>query len=177
MNEDIMRTAQSRATGYLGKNSEVQWLKTLHYEAENKDPNAQVPYGPSGNSEEAHRQRLDAMHERHEKSSFPPMDTSSCSFYLDEEPLHIDFPVDPTEVPPFETAERLLKSYMQTVQNSFPLLSQQTFTKQFYHYYDSVSRGTPYKLPQKWQAMLNLVLAIGAVHSHLAEADWVGDGR
>ncbi|KAJ4357566.1 uncharacterized protein N0V89_002142 [Didymosphaeria variabile] len=175
LNEDLLSNEHSRATGYIGKNSEVQWLKKLHQEADAVRPGAQGPYGPPGNSAQAHDERIDALHERQRKNPRLPMESSSCSFYLDREPLDMDMEVDPHELPPYDTAERLLKCYMQTVQSSFPILSQKTFTKQFGHYYDSVARGAPYGLPQKWQAMLNLVFAIGAVYSHLIEADWSAD--
>lgn len=178
MGEDLLTSQHSRAIGYIGKNSEVQWLRRLHHEAD--DPSASRrnsgPYGPPGSSSQAHEQRINAMHQRQDKELVPLIDTRSCSFYLDEEPLDMDMAVDPYELPPYETAEHLLKCYMQTVQNSFPILSQKTFAKQFVHYYASVARGVPYKLPQKWQAMLNLVFAIGAVYSHLVQNEAVTNG-
>jgi hypothetical protein len=105
------------------------------------------------------------------------MQTSSCSFYLDNETVEMDFMVDPFELPPFETADRLIKNFMESVQDSFPILAQKTFLSQFYHHYTSLGRGAPVKLPQKWQAILNLVFAIGAAYSHLTEADWRADGN
>lgn len=178
MGEDLLSSKNSRAIGYIGKNSEVQWLRRLHREADGTSSghHDHGPYGPPGSSAQAHEERIDAMHQRQNKNPLPLMDTRSCSFYLDEEPLDMDMEVDPHELPPYETAEHLLKCYMQTVQNSFPILSQKTFTKQFVHYYTSVARGVPYKLPQKWQAMLNLAFAIGAVYSHLIKGDNAGDG-
>jgi hypothetical protein len=96
---------------------------------------------------------------------------------LDDETVDMDFVVDPLDLPPLETAERLLNCYMETVQNSYPMLAKKTFVTQFYHYYNSVARGSPYSLPKKWQAMLNLVFAIGAAYSHLIEAPWRADDR
>jgi hypothetical protein len=46
-----------------------------------------------------------------------------------ESPLELD----PLELPPFEDAERLLHSYMDNCHNSFPLLSEDAFTRQFYN--------------------------------------------
>ncbi|KAL5382878.1 hypothetical protein PMIN03_012016 [Paraphaeosphaeria minitans] len=173
LGEDLLSSKHSRAIGYMGKNSEVQWLRRLHREADAPSPGHHDygPYGPPGSSAQAHDERIDAMHQRQNKNPLPLMDTRSCSFYLDDEPLEMDMEVDPYELPPYELADQLLKCYMQTVQNSLPILSHKTFTEQFRHYYTSVVRGAPYKLPQKWQAMLNLVFAIGAVHSHLIETD------
>ncbi|KAF1974335.1 hypothetical protein BU23DRAFT_115199 [Bimuria novae-zelandiae CBS 107.79] len=123
MNEDLMRTEQSRATGYMGKNTETQWLRRVHREADSAGPPSQGPYGPPGDSSQAHDKRVEAMHQRHDKTPILSMDTSSCSFYLDEDPLNIDFLVDAYELPPFPIAENLFKCYMSTVQNSFPFLS------------------------------------------------------
>lgn len=176
MAEDLMRTKQSRATGYMGKNTETQWLKKLHYEAEAPVHGFEGPFGPPGDSVQAHDERVDTMRQRRDKHPVPPIEINSCSFYLDEQPLAMNSLADPHELPPFPLAERLLKCYMSTVQSSFPFLSQKTFTRQFYHYYISISRGSPYRLPRKWRAMLNLVFAIGAAHSHLIEADWRADG-
>ncbi|KAL5400413.1 hypothetical protein PMIN03_012390 [Paraphaeosphaeria minitans] len=177
MSENLLNNVESRASGYVGKNSEVQWLRGLHRDAESARSDVHGPYGLPGTSAQAHDKRIDAMRERQKKDPLPLMSTNSCSFYPDEEPLDIDVDMDPYEMPPYELAESLLKCYMQTVQNSFPILSQKTFTKQFVHYYTSVARGVPYRLPQKWHSMLNLVFAIGAVYSHFTETDWSADEK
>ncbi|KAF2867970.1 fungal-specific transcription factor domain-containing protein [Massariosphaeria phaeospora] len=181
MDENLLETEQSRATGFMGKNSEVQWLRHVHYAADQKNASSprersEGPYGPPGKSTEAATARVDAMKRRQDKTG-PLMHTSSCSFYMDDEDVRMDFMVEALDLPPFETAERLLKCYMGAVHNSFPLLAKKTFVNQFYHYYASVGRRQPYKLPQKWQAILNMVFAIGAVYSHLIEADWQADDR
>ncbi|KAK7178258.1 fungal specific transcription factor domain-containing protein [Paraphaeosphaeria sporulosa] len=176
MGEDTLGNQQSRASGYIGTNSEVQWLRRLHHEADSARSDSQGPYGPPGNSAKAHTERMDSMRERQKKDPRLLMSTSSCSFYLDEEPLDFDMDVNPYEMPPYEMAESLLNCYMQTVQNSFPILSQKLFTKQFVDYYNSVARGAPHRWPQKWQAMLNLVFAIGAAYSHLVESHWSANG-
>ena len=180
LDEDLHRNEESRATGYIGKNSEIQWLRRLHHEADHaKEIHEQYagPYGPPGASAEAVSERVNARNRRQEKDPHPLMQTSSCSFYLDNETVEMDFMVDPFELPPFETADRLIKNFMESVQDSFPILAQKTFLSQFYHHYTSLGRGTPVKLPQKWQAILNLVFAIGAAYSHLTEAEWRADGN
>jgi hypothetical protein len=180
MDEDLLRNEQSRATGYLGKNSAVQWFRKIHHEADTAGQAGALnegPYGPPGRGAQATAARAQALKERQLKNTFPQLHTSSCSFYLDDETVDIDFVVDPFDLPPLETAQRLLNCYMQTVQASYPILAKKTFVTQFYHYYNSVARGNPYQLPQKWQAMLNLVFAIGAAYSHLIGAPWRADDR
>jgi hypothetical protein len=180
MDEDLLNNEQSRATGYLGKNSSVQWLRRIHHEADKADGDvgsSEGPYGPPGKGAKATALRAEALKQRQGKNLTPLLRTSSCSFYLDDEIVDMDFVVDELDLPPFETAERLLKCYMETIQNSYPILAKKTFVTQFYHYYSAVARGAPYPLPRKWQAMLNLVFAIGAAHSHLIEAVWRADER
>ncbi|KAF2709484.1 hypothetical protein K504DRAFT_481868 [Pleomassaria siparia CBS 279.74] len=180
LDEDLHCTDQSRATGFIGKNSEVQWIRRLHHEADHsKEIHERYtgPYGPPGISAQANTGRLNARKRRQERDPDALLQTSSCNFYLDDENIHIDFMVDPFELPPFETAERLLKSYMESVQDSFPILAQKSFISHFYQLYTSIGRGQPSKPSQKWQAILNLVFAIGACYSHLTEAEWRADER
>ncbi|PVH92976.1 hypothetical protein DM02DRAFT_619579 [Periconia macrospinosa] len=178
-NEDILRSEQSRATGFLGKNSEIQWLRQMDHETKAAHQGGLVnkPYGPPGDSVEASNQRAEALKERQNQDQFQSLQTSNFSFYLDDENVDMDFVVNPYELPPLGTADRLIRCYMETIQPSFPILAKKTFVNQFYHYYAALARGAPYKLPQKWQAMLNLVFAIGAVFSHLVESDWQADRR
>ena len=180
MDEDIMRNEETRATGFLGKNSEIQWLRKLRHDADNSRDNKESslagPYGPPGETEEADAMRRDAMQRRKERNPVPRVSTSSLSFFLDDEPFDLDFEVDPYELPPFETAEPLFRLYMESIHDSFPVLAKKSITGHFYHYYAAVGRDMPYKLPRKLQAMLNLVFAIGSVYLHLIEAEWQTDG-
>ncbi|KAF2109257.1 fungal-specific transcription factor domain-containing protein [Lophiotrema nucula] len=179
IDEDLLRSQKSRATGYIGKNSEIQWLRRLNHEVDfpgQPGETREGPYGPPGKSVEARHERLAATKERHAKRT-PLINSSSMSYYLDDENVEMDFMAAPFELPPFDIAEKLLQCYMDTAHNSFPFLAKKTFVGQFYHYYASRGRGISYKLPQKWQAMLNMVFAIGAVYSHLTEAEWRSDDR
>lgn len=178
-NEDILRSEKSRATGFMGKNSEIQWLRQIDHETNAPQRGGLVdkPYGPPGDSFEASKQRAEALKERQSQDQVPSLQTSNFSFYLDDESVDMDFAVNPYELPPLETADRLIRCYMDTVQPTFPILAKKPFLNQFYHYYAALARGAPYKLPQKWQVMLNLVFGIGAVYSHLVEPEWQADGK
>ncbi|KAF2476525.1 uncharacterized protein BDR25DRAFT_277719 [Lindgomyces ingoldianus] len=167
LDEDLLSSEQSRATGFIGKNSEIQWFRRLHHDVDRPAEDGdkyEGPYGPPGDNPNAAAQR-------------PPSQLSNFNFYLDDEKLETDSMVDPLELPPFAIAEKLFNCYMQSVQTSFPILAERIFRNQFYHFYASVGRGTPINLPEKWQAILNLVFAVGAVYSHLTEANWRGDER
>lgn len=179
MNEDILQNEQTRATGFLGKNSEIQWLRQIDHETQAASQGGPInePFGPPGNNIEASKKRAEALETRQDKARTTSLQTSNFNFYLDNETVDMDFVVNPYELPPLEIADRLVRCYMDTIQPSFPILAKKIFINQFYHYYAAVARGTPYKLHQKWQAMLNLVFAIGAAFSHLTESDWRADGR
>ncbi|PVH93529.1 hypothetical protein DM02DRAFT_222092 [Periconia macrospinosa] len=178
VDEDLFRSHKSRATGFVGQNSEVQWFRNLKNKIESAQragPANRLPYGPPGSSSEAVAQRVDASHTRQKISQLGSnpyvSNVSDSSFYLDGEDLEMDVVVDPYELPVPETAETLFNIYIQTVHTSFPVLPG-TFAVQFYKYTESVKQGRPYQVPESWQAILNLVLAIGAQYSHLAQTEW-----
>ncbi|KAF1969363.1 hypothetical protein BU23DRAFT_477342 [Bimuria novae-zelandiae CBS 107.79] len=183
MDEDLLRTDEGRATGFVGKGSELQWIRRLQRQLgypEGALTGSEGPYGPPGDNSEAALQRMKAMQTRQElqeRDFNAPLPTSTSSFYLDDDDVDVDYTVDPYELPPMDTAQRLVDSYLNTVQDSFPILSRSSFTDNFRGYYQSARQGLPLTAPNKWLAILNLVFAIGAKYSHLTEADWRADDR
>ncbi|KAF2022094.1 hypothetical protein BU24DRAFT_417747 [Aaosphaeria arxii CBS 175.79] len=178
VDEDLLRDQQSRATGFVGKTSDIQWLRRLDHETKHGPRDTSSgPYGPPGSSHRASLERVKAMKKRKEKDPDPKADTSSLSYYLDDQPFDLDYLVDAWELPPFATAERLLNCYMTRVHDTFPIVAKKALVGRFYQYYASVGRGQVQKIPQRWQGMLNIIFAIGAVYSHLAEEHWRADDR
>jgi hypothetical protein len=135
-----------------------------------------LPYGPPGTGEEAARKRVDAQRLR--MDAFKPNKMSNVnesSFYLDAEDLDVDeFLVEPYHLPPDGTAKALFNCYMDTVHSSFPIMPN-LFRKNFEHYLQLARTSQPVLLIDKFQAILNLVFAIGAKYSHLTKAEWAGD--
>lgn len=131
LDEDIHNNKTARATGFIGKASEVQWLRRLHTQNNTSDE-SDGPYGPPGEDVKSVSDRLTALRRRQEKHPWPLMDTNKASFYLDDETFETDLTINPFEVPPFETAEKLLHAYMESCHNSFPLLAKKDFVDQFY---------------------------------------------
>jgi hypothetical protein len=127
-----MRNEETRATGFIGKASEIQWLRKLH-EMSTSAPSEEGPWGPPGEDDEAIEGRLAAHRERHNSYPTQLIQASKASFYLDDEHFETDLVVDPFEMPQFETAERLLQAYMESAHNSFPFLAKETFVNRFYH--------------------------------------------
>ncbi|KAF2624217.1 C6 transcription factor-like protein [Macroventuria anomochaeta] len=161
LDEDLHINDRARATGFVGKNSEVQWLRAVTLaQSEQTDDEAgalhrQGSYAPGIGNEQI----------------------SSYSFWTDSESVDIDFFVDPYDLPPLETAERLLGCYISKVHDSFPILPRKTFEDQFRKYFTALQNGNAPRLSPMWQAILNLVFAIGAKYSHLSKASWRADER
>lgn len=130
LDEDINYNETARATGFVGKASEVQWLRRVDAQ---KNPNQpEGPYGPPGEDVKSVSDRLSALRHRQKKDPWPVMHTSKASFYLDDEPFNTDLTADPLVMPPYETAEKLLHTYMESCHNSYPLLAKRPFMDQFY---------------------------------------------
>ncbi|KZM19463.1 DNA binding [Ascochyta rabiei] len=184
LEENILQSSDSQAIGYIGKSSEVQWLQRLQQETEHAEQSSArpgspsrpgSPYGPPGTGSKAAKRRMEALKQRQQEKPHIPISTST--FYLDNEGTGVDYTVEPYKLPPVEVAQRLLDHYMNTVQDAFPMLPKHTFTDQVRQYYTSMAQGTPYHVPGKWLAILNLVFAIGARYSYLTGADWQADSR
>ncbi|KAF2634808.1 hypothetical protein P280DRAFT_523786 [Massarina eburnea CBS 473.64] len=175
VDEDVFEDQESRATGFVGKGSEVQWLRRVRSEQERHGGDSSQtdgPYGPPGTSMKAASRRIEARQKRKQQERSLPARASASTYYLDVDSIEVDNNVDPFELPTTADAHILLNHYMDTVQEAFPVLSKQTFTAQFCQYYASVSQGTSVTRPHKWLAILNLVFAIGSKHSELMQADW-----
>ncbi|KAH6618851.1 C6 transcription factor-like protein [Boeremia exigua] len=161
LHEDLHISDRARATGFVGKNSEVQWLRAAAL-AQTDRPDDDAAGFPRRSSY---------------ASALSNEQISSYSFWSDPESVDIDFYVDPYDLPQMETAERLLSCYMSKVHDSFPILPRKTFEDQFRKYFTALSNGNAPRLSPKWQAILNLVFAIGAKYSHLSKASWQADSR
>lgn len=136
LDEDVMRDEETRATGFEGNASEVQWLRRLHAGSASNayEDGPRGPWGPLGLDDDAVNDRMAALRERQDSHPTPTMMPSNkASFYLDDEVLKTDLTVDPFELPPFEISEKLLLSYMESAHNSFPILVKTTFVNRFYH--------------------------------------------
>ena len=94
---------------------------------------------------------------------------SQSSYHCDDMEITIPEEVDRYAVPPPVTVDKLFNVYMDTVHPSFPIISKTAFSEQYHHF----ARGEDVR--PNWLAILNLMFAIGAKHSHLVQADWRGD--
>ncbi|KAL1794280.1 hypothetical protein ACET3X_007701 [Alternaria dauci] len=176
--EDILRIEQADNTGYMGRNSQVQWLRALgtkieHPEGESPD----IPYGPPGADGDAFNQRAEALRERqHHSGDQQPPDNDQfpgCYFYLDKSNIDIDIG-DPHVIPSADTAERLFEYYKVIVHSPFPILGD-IFEHQLHTFFRGDRSSAASVACPKWKAVMNLVLAIGTRYSHLISAEWRAD--
>lgn len=178
LDEDLLRNHESRQTGYVGQNSEVQWLRSVQRQSQNQEGEPfGLPYGPPGASDQDIDERSRALHQRRiEHESGPVRHVTDATFYLDNDNLELDVVVNPYELPDPEIAEQLLDCYMSTVHSSFPIVPP-SFEDQVRRFTFSLKQNRAFRVPDRWRALLNLVFAIGAKYSHLIDTDWQGSDR
>jgi len=129
IDENLLQDEQTRATGFIGKSSEIQWLRQLQ---PHDVSTMEGPFGPPGETIEAANERIAALRQRQARSNRGFMHTNKASYYLDDELLELDLEVDAYELPPLQDAEQLVRIYMDTCHNSFPVIAKKAFMDQFY---------------------------------------------
>ncbi|KAL4993194.1 fungal-specific transcription factor domain-containing protein [Aspergillus recurvatus] len=138
LTEDPNHNVESRAVGYIGKESEIAWMQKLETEAGKLDSTIweQSPI---------------------EKS------VTAMSYHIGD--LHITKPYHPGHarlLPPRPWAARLVNMFFKSIAPAFPVLHQPLFTSQFNQaYIGSVQPAG------RWLAVLNLVLAASARYYQL----------
>ncbi|CBX93466.1 hypothetical protein IAQ61_009158 [Plenodomus lingam] len=161
LDENLLEDGRARATGFVGMNSELQWLRAVALA-----PRERIDEQPAGPSTQR------------KPSCVPPGEqVNSFSFWADHDSVDLDVYIDPYELPQRDAAERLLQCYMLKVHDSFPILQRKTFEGHFRVYFTALQTGNAMHTSPKWQAILNLVFAIGAKYSHLVKANWRADER
>lgn len=141
LTEDPNRSLESRAAGYIGKESEIAWMQRLETEA------SKLNHGSSELVAPADEEPITSM-----------------SYHVDY--LHIpnSVPVEPRLLPPKPWAARLVNIYFESIAPSFPLINKPLFMSQFSYAFTSSAEPT-----NKWLAVLNLVFAISSKYYQLAD--------
>lgn len=149
--EDFNRDSTSRATGYLGKSSEMCWLQMLRKKVNgdvSETGQSSLPPTPPGNDD-------DGL-------------VASINFYADNKDFDFAEDVQAYAVPPNKSAEMLLRAYFKSVHPSFPIVGMSTFISQYQMFFSQPG----VKPGNKWLAILNLVFATASVYARLVSADW-----
>jgi hypothetical protein len=178
LDEDLLGQHGSTISGYIGRNSQMQWMRTL--EQKLNEPEAEpddLPFAPPGKDQNAIDKRAHALHQRQARSSSKlRVSLAQCYFYLDEEDIDAFDDVDADDYPPVETAERLTEIYKEAVHAPFRIL-EDAFFQQLRTFYEIVQRGSVPMASSRWKAVMNMLFAIGARFSHLIGAGWQAGDR
>ncbi|KAJ5188489.1 hypothetical protein N7491_004812 [Penicillium cf. griseofulvum] len=151
--EDINRSGDARATGYMGKNSEITWMQRLQREA------GQRSKGLPGSLEPGQDLKTDDALALH-----------AVNYHLDDLEISVPGPVHLYAMPPREVADHMFEAYLTTVHPFFPIINKPLFSAQYRTFFDTAAQPG-----DKWLAILNMIFAIGAKHGHLIDAPWRGD--
>ncbi|KAJ5808196.1 hypothetical protein N7474_009465 [Penicillium riverlandense] len=154
--EDLNRDENTRATGYLGKNSEITWMQRVQQEAE------QRAQGKSG-------RKSPTKTDQNPDGDFT---LHTVNYHLDDMDISAPGPVQTYYMPPRQLADQLFEDYLNTVHPFFPIINRPLFWAQYQTFYDSAARPG-----DKWLAILNMIFAISAKHAHLMDAPWRGDSH
>ncbi|KAF7719226.1 Fungal Zn(2)-Cys(6) binuclear cluster domain-containing protein [Penicillium ucsense] len=157
--EDLNRTEHTRATGFMGKSSEISWMQRVQREAEQR---ARGYTGIVESNPEKSGDTRDgfALH--------------ALNYHLDDLDISVPEPVERYDVPPRHLADRLFDDYLDTVHPFFPIISKPLFRAQYQTFFDSFRRPSAPRPGDKWLAILNTIFAIAAKHAHLVDAPWRG---
>ncbi|KAJ6003849.1 hypothetical protein N7540_013131 [Penicillium herquei] len=144
VNEDLNRSEESRATGYMGKDSEITWMQRLESHAKSRHEEINSP----GLSEHYHLPFDDSV--------------SSINYRLDYQSMSTPDAKDAYSLPPRVLADLLFEIYLERVQISLPFIREDLFMEQYQRFVEyQMNPG------QKWLAILNMIFAIGCAYYRL----------
>ncbi|CAI7596154.1 unnamed protein product [Penicillium glandicola] len=158
VDEDLNRNEDTRAAGFFGKNSEVNWFRKLESGVGMKSPQEQV-----SNSfyMETHRDPASTKQQQSLERQIP---TSMMDYHLDSLEIPLIEPCDPFAVPSRELADRYFDAYLTNVHPTFSAIRKMTFISQYQQFFNNASRP-----PRKWLAILNMIFAIGCRYCRLLD--------
>ncbi|PVH92419.1 hypothetical protein DM02DRAFT_635376 [Periconia macrospinosa] len=164
IDEDVLRSEERRATGYIGKCSELHLLRDLQQNAKRPQQVSsrhEMSCRPPDNSAKASLRHTDASRISQQQDP-TPTPISASTFYLDDTTMIANHVVNPFELPPQSKARSLMDAYLSTVQDSYPILSEGNVKDLSDQYCTSLPHGTPSAVSTKQLTILNLVFAIGS---------------
>lgn len=162
--EDFNRDETARATGFVGRSSEIAWLQKLGKEINTEYEEWLIAKSREGDASGLPSPTPTPLVDK----QVEPLVASSTYFADDLEVPQRD-QVDAFEVPTRDIASKLLNAYLTSVHPSFPIIGISTFLSQFQVFFNQPSL----KPGSKWLAILNLVFAIASKYGQLTDAEWV----
>ncbi|KAL8687632.1 MAG: hypothetical protein Q9218_006251 [Villophora microphyllina] len=162
LDEDLNRSAISRATGYFGKNSEISWIEQVRRQEESSNDSDEE----GGNLQMAFDSGMDGFQPDSAKEAKNIPRLSESTYHCDHMPLELPQNVQPYQLPPRTTADALVTCYLEVVHPAFPILGRITFLKQYRMFYNNANL----RPGNSWMGILNLIFAIAARYSRLVRA-------
>ncbi|QQK43763.1 C6 transcription factor, putative [Penicillium digitatum] len=159
VDEDLNRNEETRAAGFFGKNSEVNWIRKLESGVGMKSPQENWP---TAFHTESHRDS--AAMQKQQQALEKQIPTSMMDYHLDSLEIPLIEPCDPLAVPPRKLADRYFDAYLTNVHPTFSAIRKMTFISQYQTCFNNAS--TP---PRKWLAILNMIFAIGCRYCRLID--------
>lgn len=161
--EDFNKDETARATGFIGRSSEITWLQKL-----NKEVNSEGGIWPPNLSNGGDESSLPSPTLTPRPADRSDPHVAFTNYYLDDQDIPVAEQVDASEVPSRETASKLLNAYLTSAHPSFPIIGISTFVSQFQVFFSQPSL----KPGNKWLAILNMVFAIASKYGQLTNAEW-----
>ncbi|KAL8822312.1 MAG: hypothetical protein Q9191_006951 [Dirinaria sp. TL-2023a] len=154
---------------FLGQASDLQWMQKLTTNLTKKPMESISKFEQRNNQESTQINPTDLHH--------AGLDTSKPDEYLyDIDNSFAEDQIDPYGLPIKPTTDTLIDIYFATIHPSFPVLDQNVFLDEYSQYVASVEPRTESRF-RIFVPVLQLVLAIGAIHAHLTHAEWAGHDR
>ncbi|KAL9584214.1 MAG: hypothetical protein Q9203_004745 [Teloschistes exilis] len=158
LDEDLNRSPISRATGYMGKNSEISWIEQIR----RQDESGKVDVEEGDSLHKAFDSGVDGDYATDGKKN---VRSSESTYHCDNVPFMVPNHVQPYQVPPRTTADALVACYLESVHPAFPILGRARLLQQYRIFYDKGNLR-----PNKnWLGILNLVFALAARYSQLVQ--------
>ncbi|KAA8913668.1 hypothetical protein FN846DRAFT_82332 [Sphaerosporella brunnea] len=148
LSEDINTLSINNPNGFMGRGSEVSWLKLLRHEL-NIDDNKENEH-----LREIRRMKGDAVELN------GPIDMVGVTYHLDDIDLSLDgsnVQIDPYLIPPKPIADTLVSAYFCTVHPLVPIISK----PEFMAIYNRLNTEGPMVLSRHDLMVINLVFAAG----------------
>lgn len=164
--ENFDRNMASRATGFMGKNTDAGCIQALYDATQPKRTQATGSTSPGEPNADSNNKRLPGV-----KDILEGATTTSMSYSLDDIAITSPIVVDPQWKPPHRSAEFLAHQYFQTTQRYFPIIDETTFLREVRSAYNATSDPAP--LGSKSPIIINLVFAISARYCETAQVNSV----
>jgi hypothetical protein len=175
LDEDVDRDDGARATGYLGKSSDIQWWRRAKGRrdvelSELHDRN--VGPGDAGISESLPDIRT--IDRNLSLGSDQPL--SAASYHLDDLEMLSTSSVDAYEMPTSSVSDRLLEYYKVSTHTEFPFIDVHWVANRISDVSLEPQSHVKSRAGSRERAILNIIFAIGASYAHLI-GDAQGDER